>query len=79
MEMDIVIQNPLISLKPNPNSYEYLEIDLGTIKITYEREKNGDRLLDCKLKDELKETYSEKYYITMTNMQMRIIRGNTVL
>lgn len=34
MSMDVVIKNPLITLKPNPTSSEYLEIDLGTIKVT---------------------------------------------
>jgi vacuolar protein sorting-associated protein 13A/C len=43
--MNIVIQNPLISLKPNPESKEFLQIDLGLIRIVNEREKNNKRLL----------------------------------
>ena len=48
--MNVVIKNPLITLKPNPTSNEYLEIDLGLIRITNKREKNDKRLLECKFK-----------------------------
>ncbi|KAL4496109.1 hypothetical protein ABPG72_015531 [Tetrahymena utriculariae] len=78
MSMDVVIQNPLITLKPNPSSKDYLEIDLGTIKVTNQREKNGDRLLECKKKEDIKETYSENFNISMNDMQMRLIRGQNV-
>lgn len=76
--MDVIILNPLVTLKPNPSSNEYLEVDLGIIKITNEREKNDKRLLECKKKDEIKETYSENFNVSMSNMQMRIIRDTNV-
>ncbi|KAL4498677.1 hypothetical protein ABPG73_003474, partial [Tetrahymena malaccensis] len=78
MSMDVVIQNPLITLKPNPSSKDYLEIDLGTIKVTNQREKNGNRLLECKKKEDIKETYSENFNISLNDMQMRLIRGQNV-
>lgn len=51
MYISVLIMNPLITLKPYENSNEYLEIDLGTIKVTNEREKNNKRLLESKKKD----------------------------
>ena len=50
MDMDIVIHNPLITLKPNPNSQEYLEVDLGKITVTNGRTKDSFRLLNCSMK-----------------------------
>ncbi|EGR30928.1 PH domain protein [Ichthyophthirius multifiliis] len=78
MDLHVTIQNPLISLKPNPQSEEYLEIDLGLIRIINIREKSSNRLLDCKLKQEVKQTYSENYKICIEQMQIRIIRSNKV-
>lgn len=73
MDMDIVINNPLITLKPTPTSKEYLEIDLGRITVRNARTKDTSRLLDCKVKADLKETYSENFLISMAKMQMRIV------
>ena len=50
MDMDIVINNPLITLKPNPTASEYVEIDLGRISVRNARKKDEFRVLDCKLK-----------------------------
>lgn len=75
MEMDVIIMNPLITVKPNPESEEYLEVDLGHIRVTNIREKNNKRLLDCKVKGDLKETYSEVFNIKMAKMQMRLVKG----
>jgi vacuolar protein sorting-associated protein 13A/C len=63
MDMDIVINNPLITLKPNPNSKEYLEIDLGRITVKNARTKDDSRLLECNVKEEIKETFSDNFYI----------------
>lgn len=66
--MDVVMMNPLITLKPRPESTEYLQIDLGKITVSNGRIKNADRLLQCKVQEEVKEVYNEHFYIKMANM-----------
>ncbi|KAL4505260.1 hypothetical protein ABPG72_016327 [Tetrahymena utriculariae] len=77
-KLDIMILNPLITLKPNPSSEEYLQADLGVIKITNQVVKNSNRLLECKIKNEIKETYSDIYQVNAQNMLIRVIKGDQV-
>ena len=80
MKMDVVMMNPLITLKPRPESTEYLQIDLGKITVSNGRIKSSERLLECKVQDEVKEVYSEHFYVKLANMQLRIVKEkNTVV
>ncbi|KAL4462680.1 hypothetical protein ABPG74_000510 [Tetrahymena malaccensis] len=77
-KLDIMILNPLITLKPNPQSDEYLQADLGVIKVTNQVVKNSNRLLDCNIKNEIKETYSDIYQVNAQNMLIRVIKRGLV-
>ncbi|EAR98864.2 PH domain protein (macronuclear) [Tetrahymena thermophila SB210] len=77
-KLDILIKNPLITLKPNPQSGEYLQADLGVIKVTNKVVKDSSRLLECKIKNEIKETYSDIYEVNAENMLIRVIKGDQV-
>lgn len=68
LSLDLIFENPLITLKPNPSSASYLEADLGIIKISNYLEKNDNRLLECNKKREIKETYSDVYNVNINNM-----------
>jgi len=62
MFIDILIEYPTIILKPNPDSHEYLAIDLGKIIITNERRNNATRIIDNKT-TEISSTFSDAYQI----------------
>jgi hypothetical protein len=48
MVIDILLEDPTIILRPNPDSEEYLSIDLGKIIIKNERRNNNSRIIDNK-------------------------------
>ena len=60
MLIDILLEDPTVILKPNPDSYEYLAVDLGKIIIKNQRRNNNSRILDNKRTD-ISKTFSDAY------------------
>lgn len=60
MLIDILLEDPTVILKPNPDSHEYLAIDLGKIIVKNERRNNNTRIIDNK-GTEISKTFSDAY------------------
>lgn len=65
--MDILIEKPLIHLKPRHDAEEFLQISLGNIKITNARVKNEERIVENSGTG-VHETFSEQFNICMQDM-----------
>ncbi len=76
MDMDVEIANPVIHLKPNPNSPDYLLIDLGNIKIKNKRITDNARIIKKSNGITIENTHSECYLIFLQDMNMKLVRNN---
>ena len=61
MVIDILLEDPTVILKPNPDSLDYLAIDLGKIIIKNERRNNSSRIVENS--SEISSTFSDAYQI----------------
>lgn len=75
MSMDITILNPLVTVKPNESSCEYLYLDLGNIHVTNSMEKSTSRLLKANT-DAISEVFSEHFFVKISRMQMCLVRAD---
>ena len=68
MDIQVVIQNPIVVLKPEPDSTEFLEILVGIIDVNSERVEDRERI---KVKDNsLEFVYCERYNIRLADMEI---------
>lgn len=74
MLIDILLEDPTVILKPNPNSQEYLAIDLGKIIVKNERRNNTTRIIENK-ETEISKTFSDAYQIYLSNMGIKLVKG----
>jgi len=86
MLLNVTVMNPVIKLSPSEDSKERLEVDLGVIKVSNERDTSKSRVLkgrednpadllveDGEAKSNDFEVLSENYKVSLTKMQIRVI------
>ena len=60
MLLDILLEDPTVIIKPNPNSSEYLVIDVGKAILKNVRRHNNSRIVNNKRQD-IAKTFSDAY------------------
>jgi len=90
MLLNVTVMNPIIKLSPSEDFKERLEVDLGVIKVSNQRDSSKLRVLqglfdnpvDLLVEDDEAEStdlevLSENYKVSLTKMQIRVISNNS--